>query len=218
MSEPTNIFSRWSQRKRDVAAAEKKPADASVAGEKPADRTQTPPQGPTAAAQLPAEPAPFDVSKLPSLESISAQTDIRDFLQPGVPAELKRAALRRAWIADPAIRDFVGLQENDWDFNDPIAKAGFGPLGPQHNVKELVARVFNNAPASDGGQDATPSVVDPPDPLPTTEEAAATSSDNPAAGANAPQPVAPAVENIATQQKNDSPAAKPRRHGGALPG
>ena len=37
--------------------------------------------------------------------SITAATDIRAFLAPGVPAELTRAALRRAWTADPAIRD-----------------------------------------------------------------------------------------------------------------
>jgi hypothetical protein len=211
MSEPTNIFSRWSQRKRAVAAAEKKTADAAVSEAKPAEPTQTlpPPQQPAA------EPAAFDVSKLPSLESISAQTDIRDFLQPGVPAEIKRAALRRAWVADPAIRDFVGLQENDWDFNDPIAKAGFGPLGPEHNVKELVARVFNNAPTPDARQDATPNKVDPPDQLAPPEEAPGTPSDVTDLDS---QSAAERDENIAPQQKNDSPAAKPRRHGGALPG
>jgi hypothetical protein len=34
-----------------------------------------------------------------------------------VPQDLARAALRRAWTVDPAIRDFVGLFENCWDFN-----------------------------------------------------------------------------------------------------
>ena len=42
------------------------------------------------------------------------------------PLELSRAALRRAWAADPAIRDFVGLAENAWDFTDPTAMPGFG--------------------------------------------------------------------------------------------
>jgi 6-methylsalicylate decarboxylase len=44
---------------------------------------------------------------------------IRAFLRPGVPAELARAALRRAWVADPAIRDFIGLAESSRDFNAP---------------------------------------------------------------------------------------------------
>ncbi len=55
----------------------------------------------------------FDPTNLPSLDSIGPQTDITVFLQSGVPAGLRLAALRRAWAMDPAIRDFKGLQEND---------------------------------------------------------------------------------------------------------
>src|SRR5215207_2247617 len=72
-----------------------------------------------------AKPTAFDPSSLPSLESIGADSDIRAFLAPAVPAELSRAALRRAWAADPAIREFVGLAENAWDFNVPGALHGF---------------------------------------------------------------------------------------------
>jgi len=66
---------------------------------------------------------------LPSIDVIDADTDIIAFLQSGVPAELTRAALRRAWTSDPAIRDFIGIAENQWDFNDPNGIPGFGPLG-----------------------------------------------------------------------------------------
>ena len=76
--------------------------------------------------------------------SITAVTDIRAFLAPGVPAELTRAALRRAWSADPAIRDFVGLAENAWDFTDPTAMPGFGALPPGYDVKKLVAQIFGD--------------------------------------------------------------------------
>jgi TorA maturation chaperone TorD len=31
-------------------------------------------------------------------------------------------------VTDPAIRDFIGIAENQWDFNDPTAMPGFGPL------------------------------------------------------------------------------------------
>ncbi|HEX2217149.1 MAG TPA: DUF3306 domain-containing protein, partial [Xanthobacteraceae bacterium] len=72
--------------------------------------------------------AEFDVSMLPPLESISAETDIRAFLARGVPAALRRAALSRAWAADPAIRDFIGPSENAWDFTAPGGVPGFGPL------------------------------------------------------------------------------------------
>jgi hypothetical protein len=37
------------------------------------------------------------VPQLPSIESIVAESDVRAFLAPGVPPELTRAALRRAW-------------------------------------------------------------------------------------------------------------------------
>jgi len=40
---------------------------------------------------------PFDPSSLPSIETITGNTDIRGFLQSRVPAELTRAALRQAW-------------------------------------------------------------------------------------------------------------------------
>jgi hypothetical protein len=49
---------------------------------------------------------------LPSIESIRAGSDIRGFLAAGVPVELTRAALRRAWMTDPAIHDFVDQTES----------------------------------------------------------------------------------------------------------
>jgi hypothetical protein len=46
---------------------------------------------------------------LPPIESIGSGSDIRAFLEPGVPEELTGAALRRAWVVDPTIHDFVGV-------------------------------------------------------------------------------------------------------------
>src|SRR4029077_7780197 len=57
-----------------------------------------------------------------------AGSDIRSFPAPGLLADLTRAALRRAWLADPEIRDFIGLSENSWDFNAPRGVPGFGSL------------------------------------------------------------------------------------------
>lgn len=59
-----------------------------------------------------------------------------------MPNELRLAALRRAWIVDPAIRDFKGLQENDGNFNDPNSIPGFGELGPEVDVKRMVAEIL----------------------------------------------------------------------------
>jgi hypothetical protein len=68
----------------------------------------------------------FDAPSLPPIESLGPDSDLRPFLKPGVPADLTRAALRRVWSADPAIRDFIGLSENSWDFNGPDGVPGFG--------------------------------------------------------------------------------------------
>ena len=86
----------------------------------------------------------FDLASLPSLDSITAVTDVRAFLAPGVPTDLARAALRRAWAADPAIRDFKGLAENAWDFTDPTAMPGFGALPPGTDIKKMLAQIFGD--------------------------------------------------------------------------
>ena len=64
-----------------------------------------------------AEPGVTVSSGSSAIASISPATDLAAFLKPGAPVELTRAALRRAWISDPAIRDFVGLSE---DLVEPV--------------------------------------------------------------------------------------------------
>ena len=45
----------------------------------------------------------------------------------------------RALLADRAIRDFRGLSENAYDFNDPNSNIpGFGPLPPYDDQRSLV--------------------------------------------------------------------------------
>src|SRR5258706_12192745 len=89
-----------------------------------------------------------DQAPLPPLQSITVGTDIRSFLASSVPVELTNAALRRAWVTDPAIRDFIGIAENQWDFNDPSAMPGFGPLTAGNDVAGLVA--LENAEQASG--------------------------------------------------------------------
>jgi hypothetical protein len=108
---------------------------------KPADHSSPPERG-----ALEATASGFDAATLPPTDSIDAQTDITVFLKNGVPDELRNAALRRAWTADPAIRDFKGPQENAWNFNDPHGVLGFGELGPEVDVKRMVAEILGEAP------------------------------------------------------------------------
>lgn len=92
----------------------------------------------------------FDLSRLPPIEDIKAATDLRAFLAPGVPVELTRAALRRAWTADPAIRDFVEIAENQWDFGKPRTVPGFGSLDVTPELRRLVEQLCGDPP--DGGE------------------------------------------------------------------
>jgi len=144
MTDREKFLKRWSRKKRE-AASEAPGKTTEVAPSAPSaalderDKSGAPPSPPPA-------PAPqFDLASLPSLDSIAADTDIRGFFAPGVPPELTRAALRRAWSADPAIRDFVGLQENDWDFNALNGVPGFGELPADIDIERLVAQVFGEA-------------------------------------------------------------------------
>jgi hypothetical protein len=133
MSEPKDFLTRWSERKLKPDAAVPAP-DAKDSASAPNEKTP----------DAPPVPAPaFDVSTLPSLESITEHSDIRAFLQRGVPAELTRAALRRVWSADPAIRDFVGLSENSWDFNAPDSIPGFASSLSTGELKHAAAQLLD---------------------------------------------------------------------------
>src|ERR1700689_4937447 len=114
MSDPEPFLPRWLRLKRESEA--------------PLPAAEAPPR------------AAFDPANLPPIESIVADSDIQQFLQEGVPAELTRAALRSAWTADPAIRDFVGIAENQWNFNDHSGIPGFGPL----EAPDLAARALGS--------------------------------------------------------------------------
>jgi Protein of unknown function (DUF3306) len=137
-----NFVSRWARLKRN--------ADVQRRTEPAGDPLLCPaadasPGGAEAAIAQPgidAIDAPFDPASLPSIETITVNTDIRGFLQSRVPAELTRAALRQAWASDPAIRDFIGIAENQWDFNDPDSIPGFGPLLESDNVPGLLAQAL----------------------------------------------------------------------------
>jgi hypothetical protein len=85
----------------------------------------------------------FDLGFLPPLDSIGPHTGVAAFMQSGAPLQLQVAALRRAWSVDPSIRDFKGLQENDWnfDFDGPIDIAGFGDVSPDH-IRWMLAQLF----------------------------------------------------------------------------
>jgi Protein of unknown function (DUF3306) len=170
------FLTRWSHRKLGAAAATETKssatspqADSADAAGAATDTLSGNCAGLPGAAAEPAGPR-FDPLSVPSLESITADTDIRGFLAAGVPSELARAALRRAWTADPKIRNFVGLADYDWDFNAPGAMAGFGPLEVTDELRRVAVQVISGMPVQDqtsgidpaSGQDMSEPAHGPP--------------------------------------------------------
>jgi hypothetical protein len=136
------FLKRWSRRKREAADVAR-PDESETKADDGAEAT---PQDRAADADKP-QPE-FDPATLPPIESLTALSDATAFLRAGVPADLTRAALRRVWTVDPAIRDFVGLAENAWDFTDPNAMPGFGPLEDTEEIRRMIATIVDSI----GGQ------------------------------------------------------------------
>ena len=131
-----NFLQRWSQRKRAAVKHTSDNTDLSP-NDKEADLNAEP--------QSDADPLAFDPATLPPIESITAASDIRAFLAIGVPEELTRAALRRAWMTDPAIRNFIGIAENQWDFTKSDGVPGFGSLELTPVVRRMVTNLIGDA-------------------------------------------------------------------------
>ena len=222
-----DFLKRWSRRKREVADAEKPVMpEADVADAKPASEETVAPEA-TADAQ-----AEFDVASLPPIESITAVSDVTAFLRAGVPAELTRAALRRVWTADPAIRNFVGLAENAWDFTDPNAMPGFGPLESTDDVRRMIAQVIDGI--GKAAQPTEPEIAQNSNDSNAMQPAEKDAGDKQLASAP-DQPSEIAAENSANQvllqsnkedvamQRDDGEGVEkakqssPRIHGSALP-
>jgi hypothetical protein len=206
-----NFLARWSRRKRETGAVDAPPQV------EPA----RPPNLEPAAAVV-ADKDEVDLSSLPSLESITGETDITAFLRKGIPQDLSRAALRRAWEADPAIRDFVGLAENAWDFNDPNAMPGFGPLDyTEEQLATLVNRVVGGVRSvAEQLAAAIPEQADQAELAASDETPKAVADPEPARAAvpeTSPQTLAALQPQSPERAADEEPAARPRTHGSALP-
>jgi hypothetical protein len=212
-----DFLARWSRRKQEARAGQAAPGpEQLIEGKGPAP----------ACAEEPSKPD-TDLSNLPPIDSIDAATDIRAFLRKGIPQDLSHAALRRAWATDPAIREFVGLAENAWDFNDPNAMPGFGPLDySTEQIDALVRRVIGDV------VQATESLSDPgaetagPSADGSAELAQASNSADGIVNSELPGESGPAEQHsdsVASQStdaaysENEAIPVRRRTHGSALP-
>jgi hypothetical protein len=229
MSERESFLARWSRRKHAAAAEPAElgavpiPSEKQIEGQETTevaaaglhkDDVASPRRSTDATATF------LDPASLPPIESIAADTDIRAFLAPGVPPELARTALRRAWAADPKIRDFVGLADYDWDFNTPGSVAGFGPLEMTEELREIAARVMGPPPLGSAAGPSESSDLsrqegwrsENPEPIHDTSEDEADAGDP----RSKLDPLGAAAENRPGAAEKSQLVVRPH-HGGALP-
>jgi hypothetical protein len=235
-----NFLSRWSRRKQEVRAAERPER---VVPEQADPEVEKGPEAPASeepvasdAGELSAE----EIAKLPSLEDLTAETNLSMFLRKGVPEPLRNAALRRMWSLDPKIRDFVSeAREYAYDWNTPGGVPGFGDLPASEEVARMAARIVSGSRALWEGEDTD--LEDPskdreqPTSLDQTEASAPQSLAAPAdegmpdtnADVRANLVVSPSTvvekppEKGTAAEQDPAPelasAAAMRRHGGAMP-
>jgi hypothetical protein len=185
-AEAGGFLSRWSRRKAEARQQEQAPA-------------AEPPVAP--------EPEPeIDLAALPSIDSLTADSDFSLFLRKGVPPVLKAAALRKLWLVEPSVVNYQALVEYNWDFTAP----GYGDLLPGDDVVKMAQKVFSGFSQEPKPAEEVPTAVtpaessEPQQALPAPDDAAVAVS----------APLAPDPQPAAEPQEASMPR---RRHGGALP-
>jgi hypothetical protein len=198
MSENSDFLARWSRRKQDArragtAEGAKSPEPA------PDAREPSPDAGPE---ELTAE----ELAALPKVEDFTIDTDLAQFMRKGVPLAMQKAALRRMWVLDPAIRDFVSeAREYAYDWNVPGGVPGTGQLLDTDKVAEMVQRII--------GRFDTPAEVPGP-----VEAAESTAGVDYAEGPGPQASVSPkGTSNTPDAPPDGASRTPPRRHGGAVP-
>ena len=226
------FLDRWSRRKR-AAEAETAEADAAEVAAAEAASAALPEAAEGAAPDALPDPAGEAVDEaliasLPRIEEITAGTDIRAFLQKGVPAALRNAALRRAWVADPLIASYEDpARDYFWDWNAPGGVPGGGGALDPDRVAKMVRDIVGKDESEMQDSDAAEA------------EASAPAPEGPAPGASPAEGEAEGHETVIaatgtpTAEPEPSRAATPargpeenalrdgvsrRRHGGAMPG
>jgi hypothetical protein len=147
--DPEGFLSRWSRLKREPV--KEPPATDAPAAAEPAEA-------------LPEGQSLDDlIAALPKLEDLIPGQNISVFMQSWVPADLRHAALRRMWLLDPAIRDYVSpALDYAYDYNTPGAAPGFGPITTTPEMQREVAEMFERALSGSPDASGPPGESGPP--------------------------------------------------------
>jgi len=216
------FLTRWSRRKEAARRSEDVAPPEAAPEEAPAPVAATEVQ----AVASPEDDAPVPLEELPPIESIGPGTDLTPWLRRNVPQAWRQAALRRLWVSDPGIRDFVGLADYDWDWNTPGGMPGYGPLEVGETVRKRLLAAVEGHPSPAGETTArqdrasagAPADEQVPEAAPEPEETPAATR-LPAEPSAQPSAVAQQRDDHADLNRdlgNSAPAAR-RRSGSATP-
>jgi hypothetical protein len=123
-------------------------------------------------------------------------------------------------VTDPAIRDFIGLAENQWDFTKPDEVPGFGSLELTPDLRRMVDRLVGERTQAPEGAGREKLLVETRPNLPLPDASTAVDADAAASKTVSSHPQ-PRKDDAATQterlEAGMTPRVPYRRHGGAVP-
>jgi Protein of unknown function (DUF3306) len=223
--ENEGFLNRWSRLKRKEAATQEP------------TRPSEPAPPAAGAAVAPLKTLEEIIAELPKLEDLVPGQDLSLFMRAEVPTALRNQALRRMWLIDPAIRDFVGeALDYGYDYNTPGAVPGYGALTADPEQVKAVLDLFDRVASADptgndnlsqggpaGGRGgpahaAAQQDAAPQPPSETGEDVDRPEIPDPAAEAAPIASEIGAPDHAAMQEIPTKSGASRRRHGGALPG
>lgn len=146
----------WSRRKAKVQAEQEAEARAALAAEEAA-REQELAEKPDAEI--------LEELGLPDPDTLEPGADFRAFMQKAVPDRIRRRALRRLWVSNPALANLDGLIDYGEDFTDSatvletLQTAYQVGKGMMAHVEEL-ARQADEKTAAAAGDTATDTATD----------------------------------------------------------
>lgn len=227
------FLTRWSRRKREIVESGTKPVT-------PVPEAAALPTAPQERADAVPEP---EMVEPPSLDLIDKDFDLAHWLKQNVPESWKLAALRRAWLADPTIRNFENpARDYALDWNTPGGAPGYGPLTESDDVEAMVRAIFGESPdaeqvdpdAAAGAGDSVTHQLSSKEETGASDAAAQQESDRAEPAGLPPKPELAAVRlsvadnpakssnaSLVALQENSASKAQPvrirKRGGGAIP-
>ena len=171
------FLGRWARRKKEVQRQDIAQTDLilSLSKDTSADTETSPPSLRQAQGEsLERTSAPVEELPLPSLDSIVPGSDLTAFFQKHVPEALRTAALRKLWVTDPEIKNFIEMADYQWDFNNPDSIPGWSSSVEGVDVKGMLEKVMGiEKPKPDISPHVIPASLpeNPEQPLPEVEAA-----------------------------------------------